>query len=85
MAADAAAAEDVLAELQAGSELAESVSAATHGSISAEEQALYDELLSESKAPAAPEAQPPAKSAAPPQPAKPQPAPERPHKEAEPG
>ena len=85
MAADAAAAEDVLAELQAGSELAESVSTATHGSISAEEQALYDELLSESKAPPAPQAPPPAKAAAPSQPAEPPPTPQRQHKEAEPG
>jgi hypothetical protein len=62
MAADAAAAEDVLAELQAGSELAESVGTAAHGGMSDEEQAVYEELLNESKQP---EAAPPAKSTAP--------------------
>src|SRR5208283_3419186 len=41
MAADAAAAEEVLAELQAGNELADSVGA-MHGGMSEEEQALYD-------------------------------------------
>ncbi len=61
MAADAAAAEEVLAELQAGSELAESVGTAAHGGMSDEEQAVYEELLNESKQP---EAVPPAKSAA---------------------
>jgi hypothetical protein len=64
MAADAAAAEDVLAELQAGSELAESVGATAHGGMSAEEQAVYDELISDSKSP---ESASPAKTAAPPQ------------------
>ena len=49
MAADAAAAEEVLAELQAGSELAESVGTAAHGGMSDEEQAVYEELLNESK------------------------------------
>jgi len=48
MAADAAAAEDVLAELQAGSELAESVGASSHAGMSDEEQAVYEELMSES-------------------------------------
>jgi len=88
MAADAAAAEEVLAELQAGSELAESVGAAAHASMSAEEQALYEELLNESKAPAAPAApaaQPPAKAAAPPQAVKPPPVPQRERNEPEPG
>ncbi len=88
MAADAAAAEEVLAELQAGSELAESVGAAAHGGMNAEEQALYEELLSESKAPAAPatpDVQPPAKAAAPPQAVKPPPVPQRQRNEAEPG
>jgi hypothetical protein len=50
MAADAAAAEDVLAELQAGSELAEQVGSVAHGGMSAEEQAVYDELMGEGKA-----------------------------------
>jgi TolA-binding protein len=85
MAADAAAAEEVLAELQAGSELAESVGTAAHGSMSAEEQALYEELLNESKSPAAPVVQPPAQAAAPPQPVKPPPVPQRQRNEPEPG
>jgi hypothetical protein len=51
MAQTAADAEEVLAELQAGSELAESVGA-MHGGMSEEEQALYDELLKDSVAPA---------------------------------
>jgi len=88
MAADAAAAEEVLAELQAGSELAESVGTAAHGSMSAEEQALYEELLNESKAPAAPAApaaQPAAKAAAPTQAVKPPPVPQRERNEPEPG
>lgn len=92
MAADAAAAEEVLAELQAGSELAESVGLTAHGSMSDEEQALYEELLNESKAPAAPAAtptasaaQPPAQAAAPPQAVKPPPAPQRQRNEPEPG
>jgi hypothetical protein len=67
MAADAAAAEDVLAELQAGSELAESVGTTAHGGMSAEEQAVYEELLNDSKQPESPAAAvtPPAKSTAP--------------------
>jgi hypothetical protein len=79
MAADAAAAEEVLAELQAGSELAESVGAAAHGGMSDEEQALYDELMTQSKAPAespAPASPVPAQPAAP-QAAKPPPMPQR--------
>jgi hypothetical protein len=87
MAADAAAAEDVLAELQAGSELAESVGATAHGGMSAEEQAVYEELMEQSKpeadapanAPAAPSAAraaapPPIKASAPPAAARPAPA-----------
>ena len=62
MAADAAAAEDVLAELQAGSELAESVGTTAHGGMSAEEQAVYEELLNETKQP---EATPPASTSSP--------------------
>jgi hypothetical protein len=57
MAADAAAAEDVLAELQAGSELAESVGTSAHGGMSDEEQAVYEELMNESK-PAEPKKSP---------------------------
>jgi hypothetical protein len=89
IAADAQAAEEVLAELQAGSELAESVGAPLHGGMSAEEQALYDQLLSETKQPAAPAvAEPPAPT---PLPAKPQsqaaapPPPQRQRNEPEPG
>lgn len=44
LAADAAAAEEMMAELQASSELAESVSATGSSGMSAEEQALYEEL-----------------------------------------
>jgi len=44
MAQDAAAAEDVIAELQANTEIADSVSGAVSVGMSAEEQALYDEL-----------------------------------------
>jgi hypothetical protein len=44
MATDAAAAEDMIAELQANSELADSVGGSIQGGMSAEEQALYDEL-----------------------------------------
>jgi TolA-binding protein len=78
MAADAAAAEDVLAELQAGSELAESVGASAHGGMSDEEQALYDELMTQSKAPAESPAIPaPASPTAAPQAAKPPPMPQR--------
>jgi len=47
LAADAAKAEDVLAELQASSEAAESSSAVTAGGLSTEEQALYEELTQE--------------------------------------
>jgi hypothetical protein len=80
MAADAAAAEDVLAELQAGSELAESVGTTTHGGLSAEEQAVYEELLSETKQPESP---PPQSVVAPPQTAKTPPAPQRQRTEPE--
>ncbi len=62
MAADAAAAEEVLAELQAGSELADSVGSPMHGGMSAEEQALYDELIEGTRQPAAPAPQSAAKS-----------------------
>jgi hypothetical protein len=44
MAQDAAAAEDVLAELQASGELAATVGGTVSGGMSAEEQALYEEL-----------------------------------------
>jgi hypothetical protein len=45
LATDAAAAEDVLAKLEADSELADSVGGGVHGGLSGEEQALYDELM----------------------------------------
>ncbi|HEX4053482.1 MAG TPA: hypothetical protein VHX86_04385 [Tepidisphaeraceae bacterium] len=87
LAADAEAAEEVLAELQAGSELAESVSPSLHGGMSAEEQALYDELLTETKQPAAPAAAKPEPTAAKPvaQPVKPPPLPQPKRSEPEPG
>jgi hypothetical protein len=66
MAADAAAAEEVLAELQAGSELAEQVGSVAHGGMSDEEQAVYDELMGEGKGKEeeAPDSQSPAPSVA---------------------
>ncbi|HUB27040.1 MAG TPA: hypothetical protein VL992_16565 [Tepidisphaeraceae bacterium] len=55
LAADAAAAEEVMAELQANNELAESVGGTIQGGMSAEEQALYEELEKATRpAPAAP-------------------------------
>jgi hypothetical protein len=54
IAGDAAAAEEMLAELQANTELAESVSNVTSAGMSAEEQALYEELTKEN-APVSPE------------------------------
>jgi magnesium chelatase subunit H len=50
---DAAAAEEMLATLQADSELAESVSSSAVAGLSGEEQALYDELSAEADAAAA--------------------------------
>ena len=44
MAKDAAAAEDMIAELQVSSELADTVGSTAPGGMSAEEQALYEEL-----------------------------------------
>jgi hypothetical protein len=89
MAADAAAAEEVLAELQAGSELAESVGAGVHGGMSNEEQALYEELMNDSKtATPAPAATDPTLAAkAPPasQTVKPPPMPQRQRSEPEAG
>jgi hypothetical protein len=76
MATDAAAAEEMIAELQANSEMADSVGGSIQGGLSAEEQALYEELSesskpAESKAPAAPVAEPkraePARVVQPPQ------------------
>lgn len=60
IASDAAAAEEVLAELQAGNELAQSVGGAATAGMSEEEQALYEELIKESgsaeaQGPAAPQ------------------------------
>jgi hypothetical protein len=65
LAEDAAAAEEVIAELQANSEMAMSVGAAGPSGLSEEEQALYEELEREAaaEAPAAPE---PQKAPAPP-------------------
>jgi hypothetical protein len=53
LASDAAAAEDVLAKLEADNELADSVSSGVHGGLSAEEQALYEELMQDQAKPAA--------------------------------
>jgi hypothetical protein len=63
MATDAAAAEEVLAELQASGELADSVGTSMQTGLSAEEQALFDELEREGQPP---EPETPASSAAPP-------------------
>jgi hypothetical protein len=49
MATDAAAAEEVLAELEASSELADSVGSNMASGLSAEEQALYEQLIEEGK------------------------------------
>jgi hypothetical protein len=57
MATDAAAAEEMLADLQASGEIADSVGMTTQTGLSAEEQALFDELESEGKSPE-PEAAP---------------------------
>jgi hypothetical protein len=66
----------MIAELQANSEMADSVGGSIQGGLSAEEQALYEELSesskpAESKAPAAPVAEPkraePARIVQPPQ------------------
>jgi hypothetical protein len=54
MAQDAAAAEEVLAGLQESSEMAESVGGVAMTGMTAEEQALYEELQRETGAPAAP-------------------------------
>ncbi len=52
MATDAAAAEEMLATLQESAEMANSVGSVAASGMSAEEQALYDELLRETGAPA---------------------------------
>ena len=52
LASDAAAAEEMLAELQADNELAESVGTVAHAGMTAEEQALYEELEREAGGPA---------------------------------
>jgi hypothetical protein len=52
LASDAAAAEEMLAELEAGNELAGSLSTGTLAGLTAEEQALYEELEKESAPPA---------------------------------
>jgi hypothetical protein len=51
LASDAAAAEEMLAQLQADNELAESVGTVAHAGMTAEEQALYEELERESGGP----------------------------------
>jgi hypothetical protein len=51
IATDAAAAEEMLAQLQADNELADSVGTVAHASMSAEEQALYEELEREAGGP----------------------------------
>jgi hypothetical protein len=91
MAADAAAAEEVLAELQAGSELADSVGSSAHGGMSSEEQALYDELLNDAKqpessvAPAAVKSEPSIAAKPTSQAVQPPPIPQRKRNEPEPG
>ena len=54
IAADAAKAEEVLAQLEADSELAQSVAAGTNSALWSEEQSLYEELVREEAAPAKP-------------------------------
>jgi hypothetical protein len=51
IATDAAAAEEMLAQLQADNELADSVGSVAHAGLSPEEQALYEELENESGGP----------------------------------
>ncbi len=91
MASDAAKAEEVLAELEANSELADSVGSAAITGMSAEEQALYEELMNEQAEPAKedPPAAEPVKtpdSAKPISTAqKPPPVPQRQRADAEPG
>jgi predicted nucleic acid-binding Zn-ribbon protein len=65
LAKDAAAAEEAMAELEANSELADSVGAGAHGGLSDEEQALYEELLKEQAPPAAAPSSQPQQSTAP--------------------
>jgi hypothetical protein len=88
----AAKTEEVLAELQAGSEFADSVGSQSHGGMTSEEQALYDELLEGSKQPETPAPQAATKSeptiaaAKPtPQAAQPPPIPQRKRTDPEPG
>jgi hypothetical protein len=75
LAADAAAAEDVLAQLEVDSELANSVGSVSLAGMSAEEQALFDELEAESGASHS-AARPQAEGAGPATPAAPAVAPE---------
>jgi hypothetical protein len=73
MASDAAAAEEVLAQLEADHELAESVGGVASSGMTEEEQALYDELMRESGT-ATPSTTSPSRAAATPeQPIKPPP------------
>jgi hypothetical protein len=86
MAADAVKAEEMLAELEANTELAASVGGVATATMSQEEQALYEELEREGQSPAPTPAR--ESSPAPPQTVKPiqSAAPQSPRKaEAEPG
>lgn len=69
LANDAAAAEEVLAELQANAEMASSIAATGPSGLSEEEQALYEELEREAAGEAAAKAQAPQSAQAPAQPA----------------
>jgi membrane-bound lytic murein transglycosylase MltF len=74
IATDAAAAEEMLAQLQADNELADSVGTIAHAGLSAEEQAVYEELEKESGGPATTKvelnhAEPPAENESPKAPA----------------
>jgi hypothetical protein len=65
LASDAAAAEEMLAELEAGNELAGTLSTGALAGLTAEEQTLYEELEKESAAPLAPSAAEPSVPQAP--------------------
>jgi hypothetical protein len=83
MAADAAAAEEMIADLQASGELADSVGGGVQMGMSAEEQALYDELERGGKAAEAP-VSPAAAATAPAKKPEPAGAPEPPQRKATP-
>ncbi len=82
LAADAAKAEEMLAELEAGNELAGTLSTGALAGLTAEEQALYEELEKESASPPA-EPAPPAPAAPQRAPAPPTPPQRTPQPEAE--